>query len=307
MQAVKRAVIATASVGSILAVLSVSPAAATPVFTITPDAIGVSGYTPQQETDLNVTSDSVIVQTGASTQTETGWAQASGFTDNGTGSNFTQTGLLQENNTGTGFANTYGLYFKYAATVNGITGFGAGQAGTIGAGGFTATLYADVGENDIFNAGATGPSGGTNPTVTDTGGNDVVLAEATSLYGSAGFQASTGAPTIDAVMDFIVCDGTVNQGHLGGTVVTGGAATGCGTFNALNYFTNPSPFYQLALLSATAGSSQDLTVDATDHDATLNGVVADVNFEVPEPLTLSLFGAGLVGAAALRRRRSKKA
>ena len=28
---------------------------------------------------------------------------------------------------------------------------------------------------------------------------------------------------------------------------------------------------------------------------------------VPEPLTLTLFGAGLVGAAALRRRKSKKA
>ena len=28
---------------------------------------------------------------------------------------------------------------------------------------------------------------------------------------------------------------------------------------------------------------------------------------VPEPLTISLFGAGLVGAAALRRRKSKKA
>ena len=303
MQAVKRLAIATASVGAILAVLSVSPAAATPVFTITPDAIpGELSLSPTQVTDINASSDSTIVQTGASTQVENGWAFVQGFTNNG--SPVSGSGLGIEDG---GAANTYGLYFVYKATVTGITGFSAGQMGTIAAGGFTATLYADVGDNDIFTAGSTGPSGGTNPAVTDTGGNDVVLAEATSLYGSAGFQSATGAPTIDAVMDFIICDGTVNQGQLGSTVVTGGAATGCGTFDALNYFTNPNPFYQIALLSATAGSSNDLSVDATDGDATLNGVVADVNFEVPEPLTLSLFGAGLVGAAALRRRRSKKA
>jgi hypothetical protein len=301
MQAVKRAVIATASVGAILAVLSVSPAAATPVFTITPDAIpGESGLSPTQVTDINASSDSTINQTGASTQVENGWAFVQGFTNNG--SPVAGSGLGIEDG---GAPNTYGLYFKYTATVNGITGFSAGQSGTIAAGGFTATLYADVGDNDIFTAGATGPSGGTNPTVTDTGSSDVVLAEATSLYGSAGFQASTGAPTINAVLDFIICDGTANQGHLGGTVVTGGAATGCGTFDALTYFTNPNPFYQIALLSATAGSSNDLTVDATDHDATLNGVVADINFEVPEPGTLAMFGLGLIGLGWFMRRRGK--
>jgi hypothetical protein len=37
------------------------------------------------------------------------------------------------------------------------------------------------------------------------------------------------------------------------------------------------------------------------------GGTFDLMQEVPEPVTVSLFGAGLAGAAALRRRKSKKA
>jgi len=50
-----------------------------------------------------------------------------------------------------------------------------------------------------------------------------------------------------------------------------------------------------------ANGAQDLTLSALD----LNGVNLLAPSAVPEPLTLSLFGAGLAGAAAIRRRRKK--
>jgi hypothetical protein len=38
----------------------------------------------------------------------------------------------------------------------------------------------------------------------------------------------------------------------------------------------------------------------------LNVSVTTIGREIPEPFTLSLFGAGLAGAVALRRRKSAK-
>src|SRR5262249_35089176 len=40
---------------------------------------------------------------------------------------------------------------------------------------------------------------------------------------------------------------------------------------------------------------------------TINGGGGNIDMTIPEPITLSLFGAGLAGAGALRRRKAKKA
>jgi len=307
MQAVKRAVFATVSAGALLAALGAIPAAATPTFTINPNGIpGVTfAYTPKTETTLILTSDSLVRQTGPSTQTETGWALAEQFKNDGVPSS--ATGLAPEDNSGAPPfpfnlipGSSYGLYFTYNADVSGISGFGAGQNGTITS--FTYKLFADVGDNDIFNPGSAATVAGTNPSVTDTSANDIVLAVGNSLSGSAGFQAATGAPIFSTVNNFILCNGTTDQGFLGGALITGGAATGCGTFNAASYFTAPSPFYSVAFVSATADRAPAPSAFGPGG-VTLNGIAAAVSFDVPEPLTLSLFGAGLAGIAVMRRRK----
>jgi hypothetical protein len=288
------------------ALMASGAAFATPVFTLNPTVIpGNTAPASFQASDISVFSDSLINQTGLTQQTETGWATVpsiDGLTNNGAILPASVTGL-----------NSYGLYFTYTAVVNGIT-FSPGSVGTIGAGngtsgtGFGLTLHADIGNNDIFNPGATGPGGGTAPFITGGTGNDIVLAVLTSQSGSAGFQGTTLAPTINALENFVVCDGVLNQGYLGGMQITGGMATGCtgNGFDARTYFTAPTPFYNISFISATAGSGNNLFLDSIDGNATLNSVVADVNF-VPEPLTISLFGAGLIGVGALRRRKAKKA
>ena len=275
-QKVKHALLGSAAAGALLMGLGMSPAGAVPVFTITPDAIpGITGYSPSVQSDLLGSSDALVQQTGPSTQFEQGWIQILNYTNNGAGSTFLTTGLFSAP-----LADTYGMYAKFSATVTGITGFGANQSGTIAPGGFHFSLFADIGDNDVFTAGATSASGGTAPTVTDTGGNDVVLAEATSIIGSAGFQPGTGAPIFAATSAFVLCDGVGNQGLLGGTLVTGGAATGCGTFDATKYFTAPVPFYNINFTSSTTGSAGNISANTsgTPPNATLNGIAIDANF-----------------------------
>ena len=211
--------------------LASTAASATPVFTINPNALGVTGYSPAVESDINASTDSLVQQTGATTQTEYGWAQVQSFTDNGAGSSHKQTGLDTEDNTGVAVdPNTYGLYLNFTAKVTGIGSFGGGSSGTIAAGDFTFTMIADIGDDDIFNAGAVNGVAGVKPSVTDTGNDDVVLAIGSSLGGgNAGFQSGTGAPDFSSNAELILCDGTVNEGTFNGQTV---AATGCGTTGA---------------------------------------------------------------------------
>jgi hypothetical protein len=61
-----------------------------------------------------------------------------------------------------------------------------------------------------------------------------------------------------------------------------------------------------SLAFSTLGGNIDLSFISDDLGGPYGAVVGGVSVaSVPEPVTLSLFGAGLAGVAAMRRRRRK--
>jgi len=87
---------------------------------------------------------------------------------------------------------------------------------------------------------------------------------------------------------------------------------GCGVENATTceprgHFLSPTGWNALAIgtwdiLEADGSLSDIIITDNTANGAELF-FYSDPSFPAPEPVTLSLFGAGLVGAAAMRRRK----
>jgi hypothetical protein len=264
-----------AGFGAIVAMMGSSAAMAAPIFTVNPNSIpGASGSVFNADA-FTFTSSARIVQ-GATTQTEAGFAYLDKYTLNGAQISSATTDM----SVGGDYAGTvgsYGVYFTFNATVSGVTGLlPSGGIGTIDS--FSFSMYADRDENTSFNP----CTFGTACVVGGTTSDDILLATGTLQSGNAGFDPTTGAPTFGAI-DFF-------------SLSAAGSA----------YFTNPVPFYPLVLTTTTGASFLDVKLNATGDEALLNGFTGRANF-IPEPLTLSLFGVGLAGAAALRRRKSKKA
>jgi hypothetical protein len=296
-QNLKKALFAAAATGAMVMGMGISTASADP-FTINPNAIpGIVGYAPVAGiTDLSGSSNALVRVTGATTQTETGIVRLQNFIQGPNILDFTTTGLFTS-----AVADTYGIYIKFTANVTGVSGFGGNNVGSIGPGGFTFTMYADIGDNDTFVGATANGTGGIAPSITSGAGNDIVLATGSSLSGSAGFQGDTGAPIFSATSTFVLCDGTAGQGKQGGTTV---AATDCGTFNAASYFTAPNPFYAFDFASTTTGSAANNLIVDPSGNASLNAIGTVINFtSVPEPSTLLLFGSGLLALGAFARRR----
>ena len=304
------ALVATAGAGAFFVGLGVTPASADLLpFGINPNVLVTTGGpfgTPVTATDLNGVSNAIIQQTGPTTQVETGYLQMNGLTNNGANVSSTLSRLVKEGDIGSPGTNVYGLYITFKGTTSGVSGFGPGVSGTVGAGDYQFALYADLGDNDTFNAGSTSATGGSAPNVSGTAG-DVLLAIGNSLNGSVGFASVSGAPFFDVLASFILCNGTAGQGTLGGQVVAATNNQGsCGAFNGSSYFVSPIPFYKLDFNSSISGSSANLVGlnGGPPPNVLLNGVVADINFQsIPEPSTLSMFGAALLGLGLLFRRR----
>jgi len=305
--------------------LGISPAAASPPpFTIDPNALTTGGYSVVPNVgEYQGTSDALIRQSGATTQLELGWVQGLNLNDIfGSTVPNTSSGMVLEKSFGTPSNSVYNLYLQFAATVHGVSGFGTGVAGTLGSGDFLATLYSDTTSNDTFKPGAATATGGTPPSVTVNAkasgakfAGDPVLAEIFGVAGDASTDTVTGAAKLDVTAEFVVCDGTINEGFLGSTKIDNGAATGCGSFDARTYFISPNPFYSFDFSSAQNSSFQDANVNPgsgipgpTGPNVALNGSTVDVEFiNTPEPATLAMFGTALILLGGLGWRQRRKA
>ena len=295
MKAMKSALIG-AGIGALLAVMGASPAAADPInFTWNPAATsGTALSTPSAPqnlapeftaNNLNI-ADYATINLGA----PNGSGGFNTVTENAILA-VTSLALQSPSLSAPGFvpgqghgsltgqvgATPYEIYFVVTSTSH-LAPDGTG--GLTGA--FTTlsyTMFGDVGGNCTFAASAGGPS-------TSCGGDtQLVLATGNLAPGGGNNSAS-------------INNQNVPSANVAATITLGA--------NAGGFFVSPS---NLALVDFSAAFINTAQVSSEPSPGlfVINGGGGNVDITVPEPLTLSLFGAGLLGAGAMRRRRSKKA
>jgi hypothetical protein len=174
------------------------------------------------------------------------------------------------------FATAYQLYFVFTST---------SHLGSDGAGGLKGafdtlsySLMGDMGGKCTFSA-----AGGAN---CGASGTQLLLATGTLAPGGTNVAKidATGIP--NAAVDLTITPGA----DAGGFFVDPTAA-------ALAFVHLESAFTNTLGQIGSCGA----------NCITINGGGGNIDMTIPEPITLSLFGAGLAGAAGLRRRKNKKA
>ena len=153
----KSAFAATASVAALVVGLGTSPAGAVPVFTINPNVLTTGTAVPNVVvSDFQGSSDALVQLTSPTTAIETGWVQGLFFQNNGVPVASGASLMTPEGSLGCVPSCTfaYNLYLTFTAAISGLTaGLGAGTVGNLALpGDFSATLFADITNNDIFNA-----------------------------------------------------------------------------------------------------------------------------------------------------------
>jgi len=258
-------------------------------FTINPVDLGHvgPGGTAVQVDEIQLTSTALVTQ-NAGGQTETGIAQVTLLKFQGAPITQLVDGLTFVGTTSTPQPNLYGLYITFSATTP-LQNFASQGPVTS----FNFSLFADPLANDALTAANAATS--TAPSIVDPTSNDILLATGTLAPGFnqfAGFN-SNGGPVIDITTTF-------NLTALGSL-----------------YFTAPVPFYNLEFTTSTGSQPGNATFGPSPSCNPTPGPGCNVaaitntldssfqNLPVPEPTSLALLGASLIGFGAVGWRRRK--
>jgi hypothetical protein len=294
MQTVKSALIATASVGLLLAGLGVSPAAATPIFftwnpnLATPPLVGagdsITNATSVTVDDYSVINATNVVDSISNTVTESAILDV-------VGANVPTPGLV---GTGSSGASDYQLFYNIVGAQSTLSPNGPNSfTGAFTS--FTYTLYGVAGGGCTFGLGATGP------TYTGCSSTPEVLATG-SLAGG---------------LDQVNIINSIPSANVNANAIAGSAAGGffvappLASVDFQSGFTNSQGvlFYCTSAAAVTSSACSGNGLSPTDPIIEIDGGGGDVNLvtAIPEPQTLAMFGFGLIGLGWFVRRRVKKA
>jgi hypothetical protein len=173
------------------------------------------------------------------------------------------------------FATSYQLYFVFSSTSHLASDGAGGLKGAFDS--ISYTLMGDKGGKCTFSVG--GASCGAS-------GQQFTLATGTLAAGGVNLAKIDAQGIPNAAVDLTITPGV----------------------DAGGFFVDPTAAALAFVHLETAFTNTTLVVGSCGANCiTINGGGGNIDMTIPEPITLSLFGAGLAGAASLRRRKNKKA